>query len=173
MANPFVFTWPDFIAPLLALFVLLRRDRSGGRGQASKERLRGAARRPRRLAGLGQEESARQREPRLSWVAGRPHESGAAWLSRRRWVAIDKENRWVARLRPGRSTNVDALLRMPLGLDVWERRGEVLLVAASELQLSELERRRLAEVERLSTVAEFEAQAQRRAEQREEGDGVP
>ena len=62
---------------------------------------------------------------------------------------------------------------MPLGLDVWERRGEVLLVAASELQLSELERRRLAEVERLSTVAEFEAQAQRRAEQREEGDGVP
>lgn len=38
---------------------------------------------------------------------------------------------------------------MPLGLDVWERRDDSLIVAASEAQLAELERRRLAWVERL------------------------
>jgi hypothetical protein len=38
---------------------------------------------------------------------------------------------------------------MSLGLDVWERRDDGLIVAASEAQLAELERRRLAWVERL------------------------
>ncbi|MGH8910030.1 MAG: hypothetical protein ACRD0K_26935 [Egibacteraceae bacterium] len=64
------------------------------------------------------------------------------------------EDRWVARVTP--AATADALLAMPLGLDVWERQGEVLVVAASEAQLSELERRRLARVERLSTVEEFQ-----------------
>jgi hypothetical protein len=50
-----------------------------------------------------------------------------------------------------------------MGLDVWERHDDVLVVAASETQLSELERRRLARIERLSTVSEFEARARWRS----------
>jgi hypothetical protein len=75
----------------------------------------------------------------------------------------EAEDRWVARLRPTPGTAVDALLALPIGLDVWERQGEVLVVAASEMQLAELERRRLAQVERLSTVTDFEAHARRRS----------
>jgi hypothetical protein len=67
--------------------------------------------------------------------------------------------RWVARLTVDSPGNVDALLALPLGLDVWERRGDSLVVAASEAQLLEVERRRLARVERLATQAEFEARA--------------
>jgi hypothetical protein len=62
------------------------------------------------------------------------------------------------------NASVDSLLGMPLSLDVWERQANALVVAASEAQLSELERRRLARVDRLSTVAEFHAGAQRRAD---------
>lgn len=75
-----------------------------------------------------------------------------------------KQTWWVARLTPMPGSSVDALLALPLGLDVWERYADVLVVAASELQLSELERRRLAQVERLYTVAEFQARAQRRTD---------
>jgi hypothetical protein len=78
-------------------------------------------------------------------------------------VMSESENLWVARLTPTAASNIDALLALPLGMDVWERHSEVLVVRASEAQLSELERRRLAHVERLSTQAEFEAQAARRA----------
>jgi ribose 1,5-bisphosphokinase PhnN len=73
------------------------------------------------------------------------------------------ENRWVARLTPTANSSIETLLAVPIGMDVWERHGDVLVVAASEAQLSELERRRLAHVERLSTQAEFEARAERRA----------
>lgn len=73
-----------------------------------------------------------------------------------------KQTWWVARLTPTPGSNVDALLALPLGFDVWERHPDVLIVAASELQLSELERRRLAQVERICTVAEFQTRAQRR-----------
>jgi hypothetical protein len=76
----------------------------------------------------------------------------------------DKQTRWVARLTPMPNGSIDALLDMPLGLDVWERHADALVVAASDAQLSELERRRLAQVERLSTVAEFQARAQQRAD---------
>jgi hypothetical protein len=76
----------------------------------------------------------------------------------------DQQVRWVARLLPMPGSSVDALLGMPLGLDVWERHDDTLVVAASDVQLSELERRRLARVERLYTVAEFQARAQRRAD---------
>lgn len=72
-----------------------------------------------------------------------------------------QETRWVARLSPVSNSSVDALLDIPLGLDVWERHTDTLVVAATEAQLLELERRRLARVERLSTVAEFQARAQR------------
>ena len=71
----------------------------------------------------------------------------------------DQQTRWVARLIPTLNSSIEALLHMPLGLDVWERHADALVVAASEAQLSELERRRLAQVERLSTVAAFEARA--------------
>jgi hypothetical protein len=80
----------------------------------------------------------------------------------------DEHTRWVAQLTPMPHGSVDALLNMPLGLDVWERYPDRLVVAASEAQLTELERRRLAQVERLSTVAEFQARAQRRADSSEE-----
>jgi hypothetical protein len=71
--------------------------------------------------------------------------------------AQDQNPRWVVRLTPMPGSDIDHLLRMPLGLDVWERRRnpDVLVVAANEGQISELERRRLANVERLSTVEAF------------------
>lgn len=75
----------------------------------------------------------------------------------------ESENRWVARLTATATTSIDVLLALPLGMDVWERRGNVLVVRATEAQLSEVERRRLAHVERLSTQQEFEARAARRA----------
>ena len=69
----------------------------------------------------------------------------------------DQNPRWVARLSPMPGSDVESLLRMPLGLDVWERRRDPdsLVAAASESQLRELERRRLARVERLYSVEEF------------------
>lgn len=80
----------------------------------------------------------------------------------------EQHTRWVARLTPMPHGSVDALLDLPLGLDVWERHADALVVAAEEAQLAELERRHLAQVERLSTVAEFQADAQRRADSSEE-----
>lgn len=54
-------------------------------------------------------------------------------------------------------SDVEHLLQMPLGLDIWERKRDpdVLVVAANESQLRELERRKLVSVERLYTVEEF------------------
>jgi hypothetical protein len=67
--------------------------------------------------------------------------------------------RWVARLTADSAADIDALLGLPLGLDVWERHDDSLVVVASEAQLLELERRRLVRVDRLTTQAEFEARA--------------
>ncbi len=69
----------------------------------------------------------------------------------------------VARLTPTASTSTDRLLDMPLELDVWERRAEELIVAASEGQLAELERRGLAFVQRLSTVEDYVGRAEEQA----------
>jgi hypothetical protein len=65
--------------------------------------------------------------------------------------------RWVVRLRPMPDSDIEQLLRMQLGLDIWERRRDpdVLVVAAKESRIRELERRRLASVEWLYTVEEF------------------
>ena len=54
-------------------------------------------------------------------------------------------------------SDLESLLRIPLGLDVWERKQDpdTLVVVADEDQISELERRRLATVERISTVDDF------------------
>ena len=64
---------------------------------------------------------------------------------------------WIVRLTPLPGADVERLLQMPLGLDVWERKRDpdVLVVVANESQISELERRRLASVERLYTVEQF------------------
>jgi hypothetical protein len=67
--------------------------------------------------------------------------------------------RWVAKLTADSAADIDALLGLSLGLDVWERHDDSLVVAASEAQLLELERRRLVRVDRLATQAEFEARA--------------
>jgi hypothetical protein len=71
----------------------------------------------------------------------------------------DQPAHWVARLTPMPGASIDALLGLPLGLDVWERHADRLVVAASEGQLAEIERRRLARVERVCTVADFLARA--------------
>jgi hypothetical protein len=68
---------------------------------------------------------------------------------------------------PGRT--VDALLGMPLGLDVWERHAAFLVVAAAESGLVELERRRLATVERIATREQYEARMAGRPINRDEG----
>jgi hypothetical protein len=67
--------------------------------------------------------------------------------------------RWVAKLTADSAADIEALLGLSLGLDVWERHGDSLVVAASEAQLLELERRRLVRVDRLATQAEFEGRA--------------
>ena len=79
--------------------------------------------------------------------------------------------RWVAKLTADSAADIDALLGLSLGLDVWERHSDSLVVAASEAQLLELERRRLVRVERLATQAEFEARA--RGGARSGGEGGP
>jgi hypothetical protein len=74
---------------------------------------------------------------------------------------MPSERTWIARLTPTVSSSIELLLSAPLGLDVWERHPDSLVVAATDDQLAELERRRLAEVERWSTREEFEARAGR------------
>ena len=75
------------------------------------------------------------------------------------------EQTWIARLTPLSGGGVPALLAMPLGVDVWERHPGFLVVAASESRLAELERRRLARVERLATTERYEEDV--RAQDRE------
>ncbi len=62
---------------------------------------------------------------------------------------------WIARLRPTAGHDVDELLAIPAGLDVWERGTDHLVAAATEQQLAELERRRLAVVERIAPRAQY------------------
>jgi hypothetical protein len=66
------------------------------------------------------------------------------------------EQTWIARLTPLSGGGVPALLALPLGLDVWERHRSFVVVAASESRLADLERRRLARVERLVTTERYE-----------------
>jgi hypothetical protein len=66
------------------------------------------------------------------------------------------DSKWVARLSPTVGRTVEDLLRLPVGLDVWQRNESSLIVSASEGALDEIERRRLAQVERICTAAEYE-----------------
>jgi hypothetical protein len=69
------------------------------------------------------------------------------------------EVRWVVRLTPPTGRTIRDLLEIPLSLDVWHREKDALVAVASEVTLRELERRRLAGVERLCTTQEYEARA--------------
>jgi hypothetical protein len=73
------------------------------------------------------------------------------------------EVRWVVRLTPPPGQTVADLLRIPLSLDVWQREQDALVAAVPATALRELERRRLAGVERLGTTAEYEERAGRLA----------
>jgi hypothetical protein len=68
---------------------------------------------------------------------------------------LPEEIRWIARLTPLPGSSVEDVLRGRLGLDVWQRQPRALVVAATESQLAEIERRRLAQVERIETVAAY------------------
>ena len=65
--------------------------------------------------------------------------------------------RWVVRLTPTADRTVEDLLRVPLSLDVWQRDAGTLVAAASEATIAELERRRIAKVERLRIISDLEA----------------
>jgi hypothetical protein len=67
--------------------------------------------------------------------------------------------RWVVRLTPLAGRTVDDLLKVPLSLDVWQRDAGALVAAVSEQTIAELERRRIAGVERLRTTADLEGGA--------------
>jgi hypothetical protein len=77
-------------------------------------------------------------------------------------VGVAESETWVARLTPTADSNVAALLGLPFGLDVWERHAGSLVVAAPESCLAELERRRLATVERWATREQYLAEMERR-----------
>ena len=108
--------------------------------------------------------------PTRSSPAGRriapPHSSSSGTSSSGRKArgsdqgvgVAESDPTWVARLTPTADSSVAALLGLPFGLDVWERHAGFLVVAAPESCLAELERRRLATVERWATATEYQAQ---------------
>jgi hypothetical protein len=65
--------------------------------------------------------------------------------------------RWVVRLTPLAGRTVDDLLKIPLSIDVWQREANALVAAAPEHTIAELERRRIAGVERLRAIADLES----------------
>lgn len=70
-------------------------------------------------------------------------------------TAPKPSGRWVARIVTTQPDDVDRLLSLSLGLDVWERHDDDLVVAADAGQLDEVERRLGVTVERLGTVDEY------------------
>jgi hypothetical protein len=79
--------------------------------------------------------------------------------------------RWAVRLTPQQGRTLADLLALPLPLDVWEREADALIAAVTEVTLDELERRRLAGVERLCTTEEYAERAERLADPGRPGDG--
>lgn len=67
--------------------------------------------------------------------------------------------RWLVRITPVVGRTVDDLLKLPLSLDVWEREASAVVAAASEQTIAEIERRHVAGVERLRTIADLESGA--------------
>jgi hypothetical protein len=79
--------------------------------------------------------------------------------------------RWLVRLTPVAGRTVNDLLKVPLSLDVWEREADAVVAAASERTIVELERRRIAGVERLRPIAALESDALNsdRSDEQQEG----
>ncbi len=71
--------------------------------------------------------------------------------------------RWIVRLTPVPGGAVRDLLMLPLALDVWQREEGAIVAAVPAADLGEIERRRLAVVERLCTTAEHEQRQAARA----------
>jgi hypothetical protein len=67
--------------------------------------------------------------------------------------------KWVVRLSPMPGRTVDDLLQMPYALDVWQRHESSLVASAPHATLVEIERRKLARVERMGPTEQFAAQA--------------
>jgi hypothetical protein len=76
-----------------------------------------------------------------------------------RQAMTDKEStqapKWVARIRPTARCSIEDLLRLPVSLDVWERGDDALIAAVSEADLLEMERRKLAHVERICSTKDY------------------
>ena len=68
---------------------------------------------------------------------------------------MGSDTSWIVRLRPIGEHSVDDLLKLPVALDVWQREPDALIAAVAETTLHELERRRLAHVERLRTTGDY------------------
>ncbi len=68
---------------------------------------------------------------------------------------MGSDTSWIVRLRPTSGRSVDDLLKLPVALDIWQREPDALIVAVTETTLHELERRRLAHVERLRPTADY------------------
>ncbi len=66
---------------------------------------------------------------------------------------------WVVRLTPHAGGSVMDLLMRPMSLDVWERHPDCLVAAASERTIAEIERRRLAQVDRIRRTTDLEKDA--------------
>jgi|tagenome__1003787_1003787.scaffolds.fasta_scaffold20731172_1 hypothetical protein len=77
---------------------------------------------------------------------------------------------WIARVRPPAGKDVASLMDMSLGLDVWERHADFLVVAVPESLLAELERRRLAVVDRWASAADYEARMRKPAASGDDSD---
>jgi len=73
----------------------------------------------------------------------------------RKKPVMGSDARWVVRLRPTSGRSVDDLLRLPMALDVWQRETDALVAAISESTLQELERRRLAHIERIRPTSDY------------------
>ena len=81
----------------------------------------------------------------------------------------ESEQTWIARLTPAAGSSVATLLGLPLGLDIWERHADFLVVAAPESRLAELERWQLAHVERWATPTQYQVQLRNQPAARDHG----
>jgi hypothetical protein len=64
--------------------------------------------------------------------------------------------KWVVRLHPVAGGSVERLLRLPYALDIWQREHGAVVASVPESTLGELERRKLARVERIRPTADYE-----------------
>lgn len=71
---------------------------------------------------------------------------------------------WIARISVPAGHTLDELLKTSLSLDVWQRETDSVVAVASDETLDELERRRLALVDRMYTVGDYLERAGKRSQ---------